>query len=272
MMNIMVVTKLFSRRWWFATLLVVAAVFVLIRLGFWQLDRLEQRRAFNRMVAARWDQAPFDLNQSALPSVLEDLGYRRVQVEGHFDYANQILLKNQTRDDAPGAILVTPLVFADNKAILVARGWIPLDLAPPERWAQLDEAQGDTTIVGMIQASQVLAGAKAPTEPQLEWFRIDIEAIQPQMPYTLQPVFLTQLPEPGRSINELPYREVPFTLTEANHFSYALQWFMFAVVLGIGYLQYINFQERRTAQLAAMPEVPPMVTDVDSSADIAALP
>ena len=42
--------KIFSRKWWFATLLVIAGTLVLIRLGIWQLDRLEQRRAFNMQV------------------------------------------------------------------------------------------------------------------------------------------------------------------------------------------------------------------------------
>ena len=66
--------KLFNRRWWWTTLLVIAGVAVLIRLGFWQLDRLDQRRAFNAYVAERWNQAPFDVNQHAIPADLSKLG------------------------------------------------------------------------------------------------------------------------------------------------------------------------------------------------------
>ena len=39
--------------WVLTTLLAVLGVAVLIRLGLWQLDRLEERRAFNRRVLGR---------------------------------------------------------------------------------------------------------------------------------------------------------------------------------------------------------------------------
>ncbi len=254
----MIITKLFSRRWWGVTIFVILGVIFLARLGFWQLERLEQRRAFNQLVAERWDQAPFNINQEALPVAVDDLGYRRVQVTGTFDYANQIALKNQNRDAAPGVGLVTPLILSDGRAILVSRGWIPLDQAAPEQWAQFDETTDETnneaTIIGLLQQSQLLPGAQPPASPQTEWFRVDIEAIQRQVPYPLLPLFLAQLPEPGRDYLALPYREVPFELTEGNHFSYALQWFMFAVILAGGYLPYIHYQEQRRQRLKTIEE------------------
>ncbi len=246
----------FSRRWWLPTLLVVAGVYVLVQLGLWQLDRLDQRREFNQFVASRWDQEPYDLAENALPADLSTLEYRRVQLNGELDYANQIVLKNQIRNDAPGVSLVTPLRLEDGRAVLVERGWVPLSDATPDQWAQYAEPD-NALIVGMIQESQLLPGAQPPDEPQIEWFRIDVEAIQQQIPYELLPVFVTQLPEPGRSINTLPYREVPFNLSEGNHFSYALQWFMFAAILGFGYLQYMGYYDRRAKQIVSAEESEP---------------
>ncbi|MBX3012859.1 MAG: SURF1 family protein [Caldilineaceae bacterium] len=249
----MIVTQLFSRRWWYVTIFVILGVIFLTRLGLWQLDRLTQRRALNQLISERWDQAPYDLNQNLLPTELETLGYRRIQVTGTFDYSNQVLLKNQNRQTEPGTNIVTPLLLPNGQAILVARGWIPYDQSKPEAWDAFTEATGETTVIGMVQKSQILPGAKPPTEPQTEWFRIDVEAIQRQIPYPLLPGFLTQLPEPGRAYDALPYREVPFEITEGNHFSYALQWFMFAAILGGGYLPYIAYQEKRRQRLATMP-------------------
>lgn len=235
-----------NRRWWFPTLFVIAGVYVLIQLGFWQLDRLEQRRDFNQFVAGRWDQEPYDVTNNQLPDELAELEYRRVQLDGDFDYAHQIALKNQFRGQEPGVNLVTPLLLPDGRAILVARGWVPLAQSTPADWPQFEAAPSET-VVGMLQESQTLAGAKSPEEPQIEWFRVDIEAIQQQMPYELLPVFVTQLPEPGRRFEDLPYREIPFEITEGNHFSYAMQWFSFALIFGLGYIQFMLYTERRRA-------------------------
>ena len=257
----MVVTKLFSRRWWYVTVFVILGVIFLAWLGLWQLDRLEQRRAFNQLVASRWDQEPLNLNESALPTNLDDVGYRRIAATGNFDYANQVALKNQNRETGPGVKLVTPLLLPDGRAVLVVRGWIPYSEAKPEQWPQFNEATDAATIVGMLQKSQILPGAAAPEGPQTEWFRVDIEAIQRQIPYQLLPVFLLQLPEPGRSYDALPYRDVPFAITEGNHFSYALQWFMFAAILGGGYLPYIAYQEKRRERTQQQKENAAATTD-----------
>lgn len=269
----MVLLKLFNRRWWLTTLVVIAGVFVLIRLGYWQLDRLEQRREFNTTVAARWNLEPFNLNQNELPQIIDDLEYRRIQVEGEFDYTNQILLTQQPRDGIPGVILVTPLVYDGDRAVLVARGWIPANQSAPENWSQFEEPAGEP-VIGLIQETQLLPTGAPPTPPetaQIEWFRLNIDAVQPQMPYSLLPVFIYQLPEAGRSINTLPYRTEPMALDEGSHFSYAIQWFMFAVILGGGYFFFINHMETRYKRLAqenagsATPDA-----DADVNADEAA--
>jgi surfeit locus 1 family protein len=247
-----------NRKWWFPTLFVIAGVYVLIQLGFWQLDRLEQRRTYNQYVASRWDQAPYDLDANPLPAELSELEYRRVQLAGEFDYEHQIALKNQFYGGASGVNLVAPLRLPDGRAILVARGWVPLSQSAADQWPQFN-APADEPIVGMIQESQTLAGAKPPTAPQTEWFRIDIDAIQQQIPYELLPVFVTQLPAPGRAYDTLPAREIPFEITEGNHFGYAMQWFSFALIFGVGYIQYMLYTERRARRptVAAEESAPP---------------
>ena len=244
--------KLISRKWWLPTIIVIAGVYTLIQFGFWQLDRLEQRRAFNVHVAERWRLEPFDVNNNAIPADLAELEYRRVQVDGEFDYDNQILLSNQTRNQAPGSVIVTPLVLDGNRAILVARGWLPSGADDPARWREFDEPE-DAEVVGLIQESQILPNGRVPTppaEPQVKWFQINIDAIQPQMPYELLPVFVLQLPEEGRTINNLPMREEPLVLDEGSHFSYAIQWFMFALILGVGYIFLVRSQELRDQRIA----------------------
>ena len=60
------VKKLLSRRYIFYTLLVIAAMAVMARLGVWQLDRRQQRLAHNADLVAKLDATPLSMNDAAL--------------------------------------------------------------------------------------------------------------------------------------------------------------------------------------------------------------
>lgn len=243
--------NLVNRKWWWVTLLVVLGMAGLVRLGFWQLDRLDQRRTHNATVRARLAQEPFDLVNEPLPEdYLSVLDYRRVQAAGTFDYGNQIVLTNQPGFNGEAGIqLLTPLVFEDGRAVLVARGWVPQDLANPNEWPSLEEGSA-SVVTGLIQQSQAIEGQVPPTKPQVEWYGVNIPYIQKQMPYTLLPVFVLELPRAGDTGYEYPLRTYPEPLDEGSHLSYAIQWFMFAAILGFGYIQFVRLQDKRERRVA----------------------
>ena len=254
--------RLVSRKWWFATLLVLAGMVVLVQLGFWQLDRLQQRRDFNALVTQRWQQETYDLENGGLPADLTELEYRRVEADGAFDYEQQIVVTNSSGPNGePGVLLVTPLVFANGKAVLVARGWVPQDLSAPENWPALEEPEGEP-VIGLIQKSQTIEGAAVPVESLREWYRIDVPLIAKQMPYELLPAFLLQLPEPGRQVDTWPSRSVSIALDEGSHLSYSIQWFMFALILGFGYTQFVRLQDARDQRIASEKSAQQLPQDV----------
>jgi surfeit locus 1 family protein len=245
---------IFSKKWIIPTILVVLGMVLLVRLGFWQLDRLQQKRDFNAMMAERWRSDPYDLNEQALPADpagMQDLEYRRVAAQGQWDYNHQILISNQTFQGTPGYVLVTPLVLGHNRAVLVARGWIPANQVDADELAQFEEKPA-LPIVGLARKSQGLPQGAVSTPvatPKREWYRIDIPAIQGQMPYKLEPGYLEQMPEEERAYDSLPIRSEPIALDEGNHLSYAIQWFTFAVVLGFGYIMLVRHRTRLAAGL-----------------------
>src|SRR5215210_899300 len=121
-----------GRRLWL-TLAVVAAAILCCRLGIWQLDRLAQRRAQNALISARMVQPALPLDGSALDPQMLD--YRRVAVRGVYDSAQEIVLRNQALDGAPGVHVLTPLrlnaASTPALAVLVDRGWLPLERSSP---------------------------------------------------------------------------------------------------------------------------------------------
>jgi surfeit locus 1 family protein len=235
---------LIGRRWWWTTLLVLAGLALLIRLGIWQLDRLEQRRAANAVLAAQLAETPLLLNALSDPAN-EPLVDRQVTAQGEFDFSQQVLLKLQNYNGQPGGHLLAPLLLeGQERAILVDRGWLPEAELGRERWGQFDEP-GVVEVTGYVRASerQPVAAEGEAEGSRLEWFRVDVEAIGDQLPYELLPYYLLQSPDDAPAsggIATLPARETPtFDLSEGPHLSYALQWFAFALMLGVGYLYFV---------------------------------
>jgi surfeit locus 1 family protein len=243
--------RMFSRRWLLATILAILAAAVMIRLGIWQLDRLEQRRSFNTRVMAQINQPVLDLNQPLLPGEIESMEYHPVVVRGVYDHSQQVLLLNQAWENQVGVHLLTPLrIEGTDRVVLVDRGWAPspdFDYANTD-WSQYDEA-GLVTAQGVLRGSQSSASfgpqrdqQTAGEERVLGWYFPNLPKIAAQLPYAVLPVYVQQAPEAGWS--SLPNRTQPdVEITEGPHMGYAIQWFGFAALLAFGYPFFIRRQE-----------------------------
>ncbi len=249
------VLRMFSRKWLLTTILVIAAMAVMARLGKWQLDRLAQRRAFNARVEAQIHSEPLELKGNALQADLVDMEYRETTVIGEYDFKDQIALRNQAMNGQWGVHLVTPLRIAgSDQAILVDRGWIPGDDYTNTDWTQYDEPL-QAVVTGVFRQSQNKADfgfrrdpTPAPGQGPLKtWNFINIAEISKQVPYSLLPVYVQQAPDPAWT--GFPIRTQPeLDLSEGPHLGYAIQWFAFALILGGGYPFFIRRRENSPAE------------------------
>ena len=249
---------MFSRKWWFATLLVIAGTLVLIRLGVWQLDRLEQRRAFNAQVESARSQTLLDLNQER-PEDISAMEWRPIQAIGEYDFENQIAIRNQHYREQYGYHLLTPLRFdsaqrelSSETAVLVDRGFIPADgNSTPADWRKYDEV-GDVKVIGQIRLGQGkpafggVADALPVDGSRLAiWNNADVAQVANQMPYPILPVYIQLNSDAADTEPPIPFQP-EIELTEGSHFGYALQWFTFAAILFAGYPFFIRKQEADT--------------------------
>lgn len=235
---------LFNRRWRWVTVVVIIGMAVMVRLGIWQLDRLQERRANNDLLAEQLAQTPVQVTGQENAAALEAMKDRVVWIEGQFDTAHQFLILLQTWEGRTGLYLVTPLMLDEDTAILVNRGWIPQE---EQATANQYDVTGVVTVEGYVALSQVPRyGTRdlSNTTFSPEQYRVDIELLQAQLPYELLPVYILQAPPEGELV--LPYRAAPVVdLSEGPHLSYALQWFSFTLLLGGGYLYFVQQQERK---------------------------
>jgi surfeit locus 1 family protein len=211
-------------------------------LGMWQLDRHEKRQEFNNRVESQQILPPLVLDNTAPTNFLEEMEYREVTVRGVYNFNDQIALINQVWENSPGVNLVTPLIIENmDSVILVNRGWIPLEDSHPENWAGYDEP-GVVEIHGIIRKSTTNPeiGNKSDLIPAQgapvlkEWNLLNVEKINDQVDGELLPVYIHK-----SALEISPNLPVPTTmeieLTDGPHLGYAGQWFLFAVILGVGY-------------------------------------
>jgi surfeit locus 1 family protein len=240
--------------------MLLAALFV--RLGFWQLDRLQGRRYYNHR---------FEQGMAASPEPVEtlvdnadgaDLLYRNASATGRYDPAHEVILYGRTQDGTPGNHVLTPLILGDGRAVLVDRGWVPIaDDTPPVAGAA--PPSGTVAVTGLLAPSE--PGGAPGGGATTTFTRVDLRRIGSQLPYELLPDYL-QLqrqspPQPGR----LPIHPPPPVLDDGPHLSYAIQWFAFATIAFFGFFLLVA-REARSER--AVSDVSPDVHPADTSGAI----
>jgi len=241
-----ILKDLLRPKWLTATLVVIALALVFVRLGIWQLDRLEGRIEANAVGESRLSAPVVDL-ADLLAETGEDLEtstYRRVAAVGVFDPGSEVLIRSQVHLGTAGFHVITPLVLEDGTAVLINRGWVPLtlDTVPV---SQAPPPGGETTVEGWVELSRERPPL-GPTDPEtgrlVSMSRVDIERIQDQVGYSLAPVYLVMTGEGGVLPEPV---SPPIFDDEGPHLGYAIQWFGFALVGMVGYVFLVRSRSKR---------------------------
>ncbi|HET6714369.1 MAG TPA: SURF1 family protein [Actinomycetota bacterium] len=222
-------------RWIGLTLFAVVVVGVCVRLGLWQLDRLEGRRDFNDRYASGLARAP-----RPLEDLLRDggaLAYRRAIAIGRYDTEHEVILYGRSLDGQAGNHVLTPLVLADGRAVVVDRGWVPFEMDEPPVAGAAPPGETDVEVEGTLFAPQpggageIQAGMDRVTTMR----SVDVDAIARDVSYDLVPWFL-QLRSQTPGGGDLPVPAPLPELDDGPHLSYAFQWFAFATIAAVGYV------------------------------------
>lgn len=204
----------------------------LIALGFWQLDRAEEKRSLQAKYDARMNDAPVAIGSELRKS--GDLQFRRVSIAGSYDQSHTVFLDNRVHKGVAGYYVITPLRLNRSETrVLVNRGWVPLgidrsklpDVRPP-----IDLQQ----ILGVATVPHAKVFRLAPAEPigkqwQPVWQHMNMKRFTEAVSYPVQPVVVLLDPESpsGGFVRDWKRLDTGVKI----HQGYAFQWFSLAAAL-----------------------------------------
>lgn len=230
-----------GRGWRFRPRLVPSLVTVvvwslLMGLGFWQLDRAQQKRELLSQFETQGGDAPIAV--LGMATGYQGLDYQRATVRGRFDVRHQFLLDNRTYQGWAGYHVLTPLRIAGSeRALLVNRGWVPLgrtrqDLPPlplPETEVRLEGLLKHPPDKVFMLGEDPSPGPFWPRVIQ----RVQMDRLGQGLGYDLLPVMLLLAPESEHGFVR-DWR--PVTFGPERNVGYAVQWFSLAAALLVIYL------------------------------------
>lgn len=217
--------------------LAIVFALVCVRLGLWQLSRLAERKQLNAELLSRAQTAPVAF--AALPTDTGDAHFRRVALEGTYDFDHEIVVTNRTRNGSPGVNIITPLRLAgSDTAVLVNRGWI---YAPDGMTVDLTQWREPPVMTGegFVENYSTRIGNPRTMSHRNAYRWLDRPTLAQAFPYRIARYYVVLIGEKKIVANIPPRVEVP-SLDEGSHRSYAIQWFSFAAISIFGTILYLR--------------------------------
>ena len=219
-----------SFRFLVPSILILATMAFLASLGFWQLDRADQKRTIEASIQkANTGVVELIVNQNELLNK----EYYEVRLQGSYVSDKQFIYDNQIVDQASGYYVLTPFVLTgQSNAIMINRGFIPWN----GRRDQLADIAVDSASREIkIQVSKPIKRIELKTSDISNQFPVLIQAIDFDVIEEISStsfVDVIGLLDPS-SDDGFVRKWEPYTGSIEKHIGYAIQWFLMALVLGI---------------------------------------
>ncbi|MET9389454.1 SURF1 family protein [Streptomyces sp. NPDC006624] len=250
---------LLSRQWVILTLVALLLIPTMIRLGIWQMHRYDERTARNQRVADALAAKPVPVETLTGPghTVTSAERYRTVTATGRFDAEDEVVVRRRTNsDDKVGYHVLTPFVLGDGKVLLVNRGWIPADRAGQTATPKIPAPPaGELTIKGRLMPDETTEASGIKNLqglPDRQIMLINSEQEARRLDARVLGGYLAQTaPEPRGDTPELlgnPGKE-----DAALNYAYAVQWWLFAAAVPVGWVILARREARDRAQASAAP-------------------
>ncbi len=224
----------------FPTLIFAIAFCGFIVLGFWQIDRADQKNVLNSNYTDRQQEATIVLDKNNIMDEKSSLLWRKVKFEGSFLNKQNIILDNQIFNQIAGFNIITPFkIKGSNSIVLVNRGWHP-NLKNREMLPVINEIKGERSLLGYIAGFPV-SGIKLgknnieTLNSQIFRFqRLDTLELNYFLSANVMPYMIYLDPIIDKEFYEIFKLPAP---DSQKNYGYAFQWFAFAITLLIIFIR-----------------------------------
>ena len=211
-----------------------AALFlpVLVGLGFWQLQRADEKSTIQQSLEQQQALPPLDL---ALVDPPKNMLFRRVTFSGRPDREHIWLVENQVYQGKLGFHLVVPVALEGGRHVLVNAGWLS---APAHRQDNpalpvLPETAVFTGQLRTVRENPLLRAQHTEEGWPKRLLQVDLAAMENALGKPLLP-WVVQLDETS-PMAQTVYWPV-LNMSADKHIAYAVQWFLLALALAILWL------------------------------------
>jgi len=219
-----------SLRFFLPATLITATFAFLVSLGFWQLDRADEKRGIEASIKkANNGRVELVVEESSL----KNKEYFEVRLQGKYLSDKQFIYDNQIVNQISGYYVLTPYALeGQSKAILINRGFIPWN-GRRDKLADIVIGQDAREI--KVQISKPIKRMELkPSETGIQ-FPVLIQSIEIQDMADIARIDFSSvigLLDPSTSDGFIRKWE-PYTGSIEKHIGYAVQWFLMALVLAI---------------------------------------
>ena len=219
-----------SLRFILPSILITATFAFLVSLGFWQLERADDKRSIEASIK--------QANTGSVELIKKEEGlqskeYYEVRLQGKYLSDKQFIYDNQIVDQVSGYYVLTPYALeGQSKAILINRGFIP--------WNGRRDKLADIVI------GQETREIKVQISKPIKRMELKPSEVGIQFPVLIQSIDLQDMADRAKidfssviglldasASNGFIRKWEPYTGSIEKHIGYAVQWFLMALVLAI---------------------------------------
>ncbi|MEU6209632.1 SURF1 family protein [Streptomyces sp. JL4002] len=245
-----------TRQWVSLTLIALVLIPVMIKLGFWQYHRHERRVAQNQLIETNLRAKPVPMTEVTSPGhrVPRADYWRAVTATGTYDSAHEVVVRMRTdNDDKVGFHVLTPLVLADGRVVLVNRGWVAGGDDPRAYPPVPPAPAGEVTVTGRLKADETSGGSGIKDRKGLPDRQVMLINSERQAEYLGKPVLggYLELTSPAPADGSPQPVGEPDHDSIGAHMAYAVQWWLFASSVPVGWVVLVRREKRDREQAAA---------------------